>query len=84
MVRITQDTVGRQMRCWKPLYNLEDLEIEWSKSLNLWLDYIIVRTDEALKTETEFAGFDGGRWVASPQGIALQLNFHLIHHRAQV
>ena len=66
------------------MYNLEELETEWTKSLNPWLEYINEKTEEELATETVFAGFDGGRWAASPKDIALQLNYHSIHHRAQI
>jgi uncharacterized damage-inducible protein DinB len=29
-------------------------------------------------------GYDGALWAAAPQDIALQLNYHSIHHRAQI
>jgi len=34
--------------------------------------------------EVEFTGYDGGRWAARLIDIALQLNYHSIHHRAQM
>jgi len=60
------------------------LETEWNKSLQLWLQYINGLTEEELKREVEFTGFDGARWAATPWDIALQLNYHSIHHRAQI
>lgn len=33
--------------------------------------------------ERRFVGFDGGEWTAQLKDIALQLNYHSIHHRAQ-
>jgi uncharacterized damage-inducible protein DinB len=84
MARIMQDPAAPQMSWWEPVYALEELEHEWDKSLKLWIDYISARTDEGLSAEVQFTGFDGGLWAASPKDIALQLNYHSIHHRAQV
>jgi uncharacterized damage-inducible protein DinB len=60
------------------------MEEHWTRSLNLWLDYINSKTDDELSTEVIFEGFDGGDYAASPKDIALQLNYHSIHHRAQI
>jgi uncharacterized damage-inducible protein DinB len=84
MARILQDPGAPQMSWWDPVYELDQLEAEWDKSLELWTGYIESRTEEELCTEVEFTGFDGARWAASPKDIALQLNYHSIHHRAQV
>ena len=84
MARIEQDPKAPGMSWWDPVYPLESLEEEWQKSLQPWLDYIQSHTDEELDTEVMFTGFDGGRWMATPQDIALQLNYHSIHHRAQI
>jgi len=84
MARIMLDPAAPQMSWWEPIYRLEELETEWDKSLQLWLDYINKKTDEQLAAEVTFVGLDGGWWAASPQDIALQLNYHSIHHRAQI
>jgi len=72
------------MDWWEPVYELSELESQWNKSLSSWIEYINARTDEELSTEVTFVGFDGGLYAATPQDIALQLNYHSIHHRAQV
>ncbi len=84
MARIVEGERANEMSWWNPLYSLDQLEEEWDKSLKPWLDFIDSRTDEELETEREFLGFDGGNWAATPKDIALQLNFHSIHHRAQI
>jgi uncharacterized damage-inducible protein DinB len=84
MARIIQDPKAPEMSWWDPVYKMEELENEWNKSLALWIDYISARTDEELSAEVQFTGFDGGHWAASPKDIALQLNYHSIHHRAQI
>jgi uncharacterized damage-inducible protein DinB len=84
MARITQVPNAHQLDWWKPPYRLDELEAEWGKSLSPWLEYIAARSDEELATEVAFVGFDGTRFAATPKDIALQLNYHSIHHRAQI
>lgn len=84
MARMLHNPAAPQMSWWEPLYSLDQLETEWDKSLQPWLDYIEAQTDEQLAEEVTFIGYDGTTWAASPQDIALQLNYHSIHHRAQI
>lgn len=84
MARIMKDPDAPKMSWWEPIYKLDKLYKEWSKSLDLWISYISSKTDEELSTETTFIGFDDGIWAATPRDIALQLNYHSIHHRAQI
>ena len=84
MARILQDPNAVKMSWWEPVYDFDKLEAEWTKSLNPWLAYINSKTEEELSTEVEFIGFDNSKWAASPKDIALQLNYHSIHHRAQI
>jgi len=84
MSRITQDPGAIQMSWWEPVYDFDSLVKEWTKSLNIWLSYITEKSEEELSTETTFIGFDGTVWAATPKDIALQLNYHSIHHRAQI
>jgi uncharacterized damage-inducible protein DinB len=84
LARILQNPEAQQMSWWEPVYNENDLEGEWTKSLNLWLDYLAGLSEEQLNSEVAFTGFDNGKWAATPKDIALQLNYHSIHHRAQI
>ncbi|HVB02255.1 MAG TPA: hypothetical protein VNE41_00915 [Chitinophagaceae bacterium] len=84
MARICQEPKVNGMSWWDPVYAFEDLPIQWDKSLIPWINFIKARTEEELYCEVEFTGYDGGTWVATPADIALQLNYHSIHHRAQI
>ena len=84
MARIMQDPKAPQMDWWKPLYKLEELDTEWEKSLQLWINYLENKTDEEISKEVTFMGFDGGMYAATPKDIMLQLNYHSMHHRAQI
>ncbi|MDB4903877.1 MAG: hypothetical protein JWQ63_3158 [Mucilaginibacter sp.] len=84
MARIVHDPNAPKMSWWEPLYELDKIEGEWNKSLQLWLEYINDKTDDQLAEEVTFIGLDESTWAASSQDIALQLNYHSIHHRAQI
>jgi uncharacterized damage-inducible protein DinB len=63
---------------------LGELEYQWNKSLEEWIDFISRLSEEQLNEEKKFIGSDGGTWSAVLNDIALQLNYHSIHHRAQM
>jgi|SRR5664279_574070 len=84
MARIKQDPKAKTLSWWEPVYDMDDLESEWTKSINPWLEYISKQTEEELSTEVVFIGMDSANWAATPKDIALQLNYHSIHHRAQI
>ena len=84
MARITKDPGYEKMSWWDPVYDFNKLEEEWDKSLDIWINYISGRSDEELLKEVTFVGYDNSLWAATPQDIALQLNYHSIHHRAQI
>ena len=84
MARILRQNNAPQMSWWDPVYPLEHLEEKWNESLQMWIDFLQSKTDEQIFEEVEFIGYDGGRWKAKIIDIALQLNYHSIHHRAQM
>lgn len=84
MMRLVDSKRAAEMNWWFPLYSIDEFEPEWNKSIQPWFDLIRSQSDEELSTERVFIGMDGGDWAASPRDIALQLNFHSIHHRAQI
>jgi len=84
LARILNDSRAPQMSWWDPVYPMEELEIKWNNSLQKWIDYLSSKTEEQMFEEAPFIGFDGGRWTAKLKDIPLQLNYHSIHHRAQI
>ena len=72
------------MSWWKPVYALDQLEAEWEKSVGAWLALIESKSEQELFNEVKWVGFDGAHWTAPLKDIALQLNYHSIHHRAQI
>jgi uncharacterized damage-inducible protein DinB len=84
MARIVHDEIARELSWWDPVYPFEKLEEKWNESLEIWIDYLQGKTEQEIFDEVEFTGYDGGRWKARLIDIALQLNYHSIHHRAQM
>lgn len=73
-----------KMDWWEPVYSLEQLEPKWNESLQSWIDFLQDKTEDDLLKEKKFVGYDGSQWSAPLKDIALQLNYHSIHHRAQI
>ena len=84
MARIKQDGDAAKMSWWEPVYELDELEVQWTRSLQPWFDYINSTNDADLTTEVTFVDTGGHLFAATPGDIALQLNYHSIHHRAQI
>ena len=73
-----------RMDWWEPVYELDELESKWNESLQRWLSYLDSVSEEELFSEKKFIGYDGAHWAVPLKDIALQLNYHSIHHRAQI
>lgn len=69
---------------WEPVYDYEQLSSELAKSNQAWKDFLEEKSEDQLKEEVRFIGYDGVHWVAPLKDIALQLIFHSFHHRAQI
>ena len=73
-----------EMDWWEPVYALEELESKWNESLKNWMEFLHSLGENELYEEKKFVGFDGAHWSVPLKDIALQLNYHSIHHRAQI
>lgn len=82
--RITHDPRAIEMDWFNPLYPMAELQTQWEKSLILWVGFLNELEDEDLLKEVRFSGPDNGTWYAQVKDIPLQLNYHAIHHRAQI
>lgn len=70
---------------WEPLYEFDQLIIEWDKSMKPWTDLLNNIPEEELLQKVKWIGNDGTTTFTAPlSDIALQLNYHSIHHRAQM
>lgn len=84
MTIILWDSKAPDMSWWHPVYPYEQLEIEWDKSLHPWISFLQSKTEEQMFEDIEFTEYDSGKWAIKLIDLALQLNYHSIHHRAQM
>ncbi len=84
MKRITQNPLMQKLNWWEPEIPLDYLETEWNKSLGLWLDFLNSAEEVDLEREIQFISSAGIPHSAKIIDVALQLNYHSIHHRAQI
>lgn len=45
-------------------YPIEEIENEWNKSLQDWINFIQGKSETELDAQMKFIGFDGGHWSA--------------------
>ena len=84
LVRIRLNEKSPKMSWWDPVYPLEELEQKWTQSITAWLEFIESKTEDEIFEIIRFIGWDGGDWEVQLKDIALQLNYHSMHHRAQI
>lgn len=84
LARIREYPANPNLDWWTPFYELNELETKWEISLNDWIFFLDKKSEEQLFEEAHFIGYDGGHWSAPLKDIALQLNYHSFHHRAQI
>lgn len=82
--RIRQYPHDPGMDWWEPAYPLDHLAGAWETSVQSWIGFLREKSEEELFADADFIGYDGGHWAAPLKDIALQLNYHSIHHRAQI
>ena len=84
MARITKDPNEPNLEWFGKSFDTNELENEWSKSVQEWLSFIEKSSEDELNGELKYTASDGSRLGAKIKDIALQLNYHSIHHRAQI
>jgi len=82
--RLEMFPAAPQMDWWDPIYELGELHLLWKSSMDGWIEYLQTKSESELFSEVKFVGFDGAHWSVMLKDIALQLNYHSIHHRAQI
>jgi uncharacterized damage-inducible protein DinB len=84
LARLAGDPDANKREWFGPPFALIDLPAEWTRSVNAWIAFLESKTEEDVLALVQWEGFDGAQWEARLCDIALQLNFHGIHHRAQI
>jgi len=82
--RITNYPEISKLDWWEPNYGLKNLGEEWDKSLDAWIWFLDKKTEAELLQEVVWMGIGNAPYSAQLKDIPLQLNYHSIHHRAQM
>ena len=83
--RITEESVDASLAWFGPVFPLEQLESLWRESVDKWLQFLEGSDDPGLESQIVFQRpSDGKKLAVIIRDIALQLNYHSIHHRAQI
>ncbi len=69
---------------WLPVYTIDEMEQAWKNSLDAWFHFLQNKSDEDLSSEIKWIGIGNSTYNAQLKDIPLQLNYHSIHHRAQI
>jgi uncharacterized damage-inducible protein DinB len=84
MARIRKDESETRLGWFAGPIPLEKLASKWSASLATWLVFLEAAPDESLDQVVDFVSTEGKAHSVKLREIALQLNYHSIHHRAQI
>ena len=84
IVRISQYPQAPKLDWWEPAYPLDQLEDRWDKCLRAWLELLDSKSEDEIFEEVRVVGDNGTHYAIKLKDIALQLNYHSIHHRANI
>jgi uncharacterized damage-inducible protein DinB len=81
--RITKQEDDNTLQWFGPVIPVSELENKWEESVNRWLNLIESKNNTDLQISFNRAA-DGKKLGVKLTDIVLQLNYHSIHHRAQI
>lgn len=83
--RITKEIDDKELRWFGEIYSETELNNQWEKSVNCWIAYLERMEEAALENYIEFKRADNNRTIrVKIKNVMLQLNYHSVHHRAQI
>lgn len=83
--RVVIEKEDAELQWMTPIIPLQELGGKWDISCNAWIKLIREKSDEALQEDVVFKrGNDGRNMGIKLVDLCLQLNYHNIHHRAQI
>ena len=85
MNRITKEKDDTSLSWMGPVFPLDELENIWAENVNIWLNYLEKIDESELENDIIFQPTDRNRkYSAKIKEVSLQLNYHCLHHRAQI
>lgn len=84
LARLRQDPDANAREWFGPSFSMDEIEGEWARSVKAWIEFLESKTEEEVLGTVQWVGYDGATWEAQLYDLAMQLNFHGVHHRAQI
>ena len=81
--RITKEADDNQLNWFGIAYPIDELESRWAEAVNKWIKF----TENVNNLEEEIIftrPADGVKMAVKTKDLLFQLNYHSIHHRAQI
>lgn len=83
--RITKETDDTALTWARNALSLEELITQWNTSYNKWINVLQTIDNDTLLSPIYFIrAADGKQMQTTFQSVVLQVNYHAIHHRAQI
>jgi uncharacterized damage-inducible protein DinB len=83
--RVNNEVVDKPQSWLNEAFPVEELEERWTTSTNKWLEYLDSKTEADLDNQIVFHRLaDKKAFQVKVVDVILQINYHSIHHRAQL
>lgn len=83
--RITKEMDDKTLAWYDTIYPLDQLTDQWLEDVAKWIQFVEDLSEKELAGDFVFERpSDGKKLSVKISDIALQLNYHSIHHRAQI
>ncbi len=82
--RITKELDDVGLNWFGLVFSEEELSHQWQRSVGNWINYLEKNTEDEFKKHIQITKPDGKALQVTINDVMLQLNYHSIHHRAQI
>jgi uncharacterized damage-inducible protein DinB len=82
--RITKEVDDAHLNWFGTVFAEEELSQQWQRSVGNWINYIEKNTEDEFQKHIQFSRPDGKAYQVTIKDVMLQLNYHSMHHRAQI
>ncbi len=83
--RIVKEADDYLLTWFGPVFSENDLPVLWEQSVSAWIHFIEEHSESDLNNPIEFIRQSDGKMMhVRIKDVMLQLNYHSIHHRAQI
>ena len=74
-----------ELTWFDPVFSFNELSQKWKQSIDDWISLVDSKSEDELENWIVFSkASDGKKLKVKVKDIVLQINFHSIHHRAQI